>query len=67
MPPAHTTNLVAMALCTGEPSQVIEISPSPSWRVFCHLMFNTKDIFPSAAVMLSGQPGHPLVPAVTLC
>lgn len=34
VPLAQTTKLVAMALCTGEPPQVIEVPTSPSWRAF---------------------------------
>lgn len=62
VPPAQSTklSLVAMAPCIGEPLQVIEVLES-----ICHPIFSAKDIFPSAAGMLSGQVAA--VPAVTLC
>lgn len=47
VPPAQITKLVAMFLCAGEPSQVIEV-PVTILKIVCHLMFNAKDIFPSA-------------------
>lgn len=63
VPPAHTTKLVAMVLCTGEPSQVIEVT----WRAFVTSCLMSRTFSPLQQGCCQGSRDIPWVPGVTLC